>query len=101
MQKDISLLPLVFEAVLRKVVWEFDGRTPEPVFLFKRLLTLVTQMPKIAPHMSGTAIDISVLECATGAEVDCGGPYIEISDRTPMNSPFVRPQESTRRSRNG
>ncbi len=92
MQKGVGLLPFLFDVILRKVVWELDGRTPEPAFLFKRLLTLVAQMPKTAPHMSGAAIDISVLDRATGAEIDRGGPYLEMSERTPMNSPFVSPQ---------
>lgn len=91
MQKDIGLTPSLFDVILRKVVWELGGGTPEPAFLFKRLLTLVAQMPKTAPHMSGAAIDISVLERATGAEVDRGGPYLEMSERTPMDSPFVSP----------
>ena len=88
MQKDVGLMPSLFDAILRKVVWELDGRTPEPAFLFRRMLTLVAQIPKIAPHMSGSAIDLSVLDRTTGAEVDRGGPYLEISERTPMNSPF-------------
>ena len=91
MQKDIGLMPFLFDVILRKVVWELDGRTPEPAFLFRRLLTLVAQMPKTAPHMSGAAIDLSVLDRTTGVEVDRGGPYLEMSERTPMDSPFVSP----------
>ena len=75
MQKDIGLMPSLFDVILRKVIWELGGRTPEPAFLFKRLLTLVAQMPKTATHMAGAAIDISVLERTTGTEVDRGGPY--------------------------
>lgn len=91
MQKDVGLMPSLFDVILRKVVWELGGRTPDPDFLFRRLLTLVAQIPKIAPHMAGAAIDISVLNRTTGAEVDRGGPYIEMSERTPMASPFVSP----------
>jgi len=92
MQKDVGLTPSLFDVILRKVIWELGGRTPEPPFLFKRLLTLVAQMPKTAPHMSGAAIDMSVLDRATGAEIDRGGPYLEMSECTPMNSPFVSRQ---------
>jgi zinc D-Ala-D-Ala dipeptidase len=91
MQKDIGKTPSLFDVILKKVVWELGGQTPDPAFLFKRLLTLVAQMPKTAPHMSGAAIDISVLERSTGEEVDRGGPYLEMTELTPMDSPFVSP----------
>ncbi len=91
-QKGIGLQPLVFDAVLRRVVWELGGQTPDTDFFFKRLLGLVAQIPKIGTHMSGSAIDISVLDLNTGNEIDRGGPYLEMSELTPMNSPFVSPQ---------
>lgn len=97
MQKDNGLRPALFDVILRKVVWELGGRTPEPEFLFKRMLTLVAQIPKTAPHMSGAAIDMSVLDRTTGAEVDRGGPYLEMSELTPMQSPFVSPQAQRNR----
>lgn len=89
MQKFLSRTPQVFDAVLRKVVWELGGRKPGTDFLLKRLLALVAQTPKTGTHMSGSAIDISVLDRATGAEIDRGGPYLEMSELTPMDSPFV------------
>jgi zinc D-Ala-D-Ala dipeptidase len=97
MQKCLGREPFIFDAVLRKVVWELGGRTPDSAFLFKRLLSLAAQMPKTAPHMAGAALDISVLERATGAEVDRGGPYAEMSERSPMESPFVSPQANRNR----
>jgi len=89
MQKYIGRIPWIFDAILRKSIWELEGRTPDPAFLFRRILTLTAQMPKIGTHMSGSAIDISVLDRMTGAEVDRGAPYCEMSERTPMDSPFV------------
>ena len=97
MQKHIGRTHEVFDAVLSKVLWELGGKTPNPAFLFKRLLTLTAQMPKIGTHMSGSAIDISVFEKATGREVPRGGKYIEISERTPMESPFISPAERRNR----
>jgi len=97
MQKGIGLQPQVFDVVLQKVIWELNGRMPEPAFMFKRLLTLAAQIPSTGTHMSGSAIDISVLERNTGAEVDRGGPYLEMSEWTPMNSPFVTPQAQRNR----
>ena len=89
MQKYIGRTPAVFGAILAKVLWELDGKTPDPEFMFKRVMTLTAQMPKIGTHMSGSAIDISVLERETGQEIDRGGPYLEMSELTPMDSPFV------------
>jgi zinc D-Ala-D-Ala dipeptidase len=97
MQKDLGLMPSLFDVILRKIVWELDGRMPEPDFLFKRLLTLVAQLPGNATHMSGAAIDMSVLDRATGEEIDRGKPYLEMSECTPMNSHFVG--EAARRNR--
>jgi len=91
MQKLIGREPFIFDAILRKVTWELGGRIPDPAFLFKRMLTLTAQMPKTAPHMAGAAIDMSVLERTTSKAVDRGGLYIEMSERTPMDSPFVSP----------
>ena len=89
MQKYIGRIPEIFDAILGRVLWELDGQELDPAFLFKRILTLTAQMPKIGTHMSGSAIDISVLERATGQEIDRGGPYLEMSERTPMDSPFI------------
>jgi zinc D-Ala-D-Ala dipeptidase len=89
MQKDVGLTPALFDVILSKVFWELDGRTPDAAFLFKRLLTLAAQAPSTAAHMSGSAIDISVLDRASGEEIDRGGPYLEMSELTPMDSPFV------------
>ena len=95
MQKGLGLADYVFDVVFRKVIWELDGQTPEPDFLFKRLLGLVAQIPKVGTHMSGSAIDVSVLDRDTGEEIDRGKPYLELSELTPMNSPFIS-QEAMR-----
>ncbi len=89
MQKFIGRIPAVFDAILKKVLWECEGRLPDPAFVFKRVMTLSAQMPKIGTHMSGSAIDVSVLDRMTGQEVDRGGPYLEMSEKTPMASPFI------------
>ncbi len=89
MQKYIGRIPVVFDAILKKVLWELEGRTPDPTFMFKRVVTLTAQMPKIGTHMSASAIDISVLDRTSGQEIDRGGPYLEMSELTPMESPFI------------
>lgn len=89
MQKHVGRQPAVFDAILRSVQWELNGARPTPEFFCRRSLTLVALMPKVGTHMSGSAIDISVLRLDDGREVDRGGPYLEMSERTPMLSPFV------------
>ena len=89
-QKYLGLTPKVFAAVLQRVMWELEGKVPSPEFMFRRCSALVATVPKFATHMSGSAIDISVVRLnAPALEVDRGGPYIELSELTPMNSPFV------------
>lgn len=89
MQRDIALQERVFDIVLEKVVWELNGEKPDPDFMFKRMGALTAISPKTGTHMSGSAMDISVLKSDDLEEVDRGGPYIELSELTPMGSPFI------------
>jgi D-alanyl-D-alanine dipeptidase len=97
-QKYLGRTPQVFDAVLRSVMWELGGKVPSAEFMFRRCSAMVATVPKFATHMSGSAIDISVVwrddpEC----EVDRGAPYVEMSALTPMGSPFV--SDSARQNR--
>jgi D-alanyl-D-alanine dipeptidase len=89
MQQGLGVNEGIFSAVLGKVQWECGGEKPPVDLLVRRLGSLVANAPKVGTHMSGSAMDISVLRRDTGAEVDRGGPYPEMSVRTPMASPFV------------
>jgi len=89
MQRDISLQERVFDTILQKVIWETMGEIPDPKLMLRRLTVLTATCPKIGTHMSGSAIDISVLRTADLSEVERGRPYLELSELTPMNSPFV------------
>jgi D-alanyl-D-alanine dipeptidase len=90
MQKYLGREPQVFDAVLQRVMWELGGQTPTPEFMFRRCSALVASVPKVGTHMSGSAIDISVMHLADPQrELDRGAPYLEMSERTPMDSPFV------------
>ena len=92
-QKYLGRTPQVFDAVLRSVMWELGGEVPTPEFMFRRCSALVATVPKFGTHMSGSAIDISVMWRDDPArEVDRGAPYIEMSALTPMDSPFVSAQ---------
>jgi len=97
MQKYIGRAPVVFDAILRTVLWELEGKKPDPEFMFKRILTLTAQIPKTGTHMSGSAIDISVLNRSNCEDIDRGAPYVEFSEKTPMNSPFISTQAKRNR----
>ncbi|THB65072.1 MAG: hypothetical protein D6B27_09245 [Gammaproteobacteria bacterium] len=89
MQKEIALSEKVFKVILDKVVWELEGATPEPEHMLKRITALSATFPRIGTHMSGSAVDISVMDISSGLILDRGGDYIELSEKTPMASPFI------------
>jgi len=79
----------IFDTVLKKVIWELGGAMPSEDLLLRRISVLTATTPKFANHMSGSAVDITVLTCKGRHEVDRGGSYLELSERTPMGSPFI------------
>lgn len=91
MQRDNVRLPGLFAAVLRKTGWECGGRTPPLELVTRRLAALIAATPRAGTHLAGSALDVSVLDRATGHEIDRGFPYLEMSEATPMASPFVSP----------
>jgi D-alanyl-D-alanine dipeptidase len=91
MQKRSALKPVIFDAILRRIRWECGGQLPDAEFVFRRLSALLAYCPKVGTHTSGSAIDISVLDRQTGQEIGRGRPYLETSELTPMESPFVEP----------
>ena len=96
-QRDIALQDNVLGVILKKVIWEVRGAMPDPELVFRRLTALSATRPKIGTHMSGSAIDVSVLRADDRSEVDRGGPYIELSELTPMDSPFISAVAATNR----
>lgn len=93
MQRQLVRRPSVFDNVLKKCLWELGGEIPTPEFVFRRAIVLTANMPKIGTHMSGSAIDISVFRRDGGGEVWRGVPYLEMSERTPMRSPYITAEE--------
>ncbi len=91
-QKHLAMKAEVFDVVLNRLRWELKGRTPSPEEMSRRLSALVAASPKTGPHTSGSALDISVLNRDDGTEIDRGVPYLELSELTPMGSPFIGPQ---------
>ena len=98
MQKDLGQDRAVFDAIFNRVVWERSGHVPTPEQMFRRLSALVATRPKIGTHMSGSALDVSVLRLDNHEEVDRGASYLELSEITPMGSPFVTTQARRNRS---
>lgn len=89
MQGELVRKPVLFDAILEKCIWENFGEIPSVETVFRRAIVLVANIPKIGTHMSGSAIDISVFHRDDGREVWRGNPYLTMSERTPMRSPFV------------
>jgi hypothetical protein len=89
MQRKLGTKASIFRAILAKVVWESGMDDPDPELVLRRQSVLVAAVPKVAGHMSGCAVDISVLSRDTRAPLDRGGPYLEMSELTPMFCPFV------------
>jgi zinc D-Ala-D-Ala dipeptidase len=98
MQRHIALQGNVLDVVLQKVLWETQGKMPTPELVFRRLSGLSATRPKVGTHMSGSAMDVSVLCSRDHAEVERGGPYIELSELTPMASPFVSDEAARNRA---
>lgn len=97
MQKSLAADEKIFESILRSVMWEHEGKRPPIDALFRRVSALVATRPAHATHMSASAMDISVLNRDDGTEVRRGGPYLEMSALTPMDSPFVAENEAQNR----
>ena len=93
MQGQLVRKPEVFDIILQKCIWENGGTIPPVEMVFRRAIVMVANIPKIGTHMSGSAIDISVFHRDDGKEVWRGNSYLEISERTPMRSPFISPQD--------
>lgn len=86
MQRDLALTGGVTEKVASAV------RLAEPDVPFEvmmsRLSVIVQTRPRGAGHMAGAAVDVSV-RGPDGVILDRGGPYITVSEVTPMDSPYV------------
>ncbi len=89
MQRGLGRKSEIVKAVLEKTIWEWGNSNPPVELIFRRLGCLVAMSPKVGTHLSGSAMDISVLWLDTLTEVNRGSLYCEMSECTPMSSPFV------------
>ena len=97
MQKYLARASYTFDIVVERLLWEGNGSLPPVDLVMRRIGALVAAAPKVGTHMSGSAIDISVLDRTTGQEIDRGRPYLEMSELTPMTSPFIAPEAQANR----
>ena len=74
MQQGLGRQESLFRTILEKTRWELGGAEPSDELMLRRLGALIAIAPKVGTHISGSAIDISVLDKATGEEVDRGAP---------------------------
>ena len=61
MQRSNARREEVFHGIVRSVQWECRGAKPPVDLIYRRFGVLIANMPKVGTHMSGSAIDISVL----------------------------------------
>jgi zinc D-Ala-D-Ala dipeptidase len=99
MQRGLTRAPYILDTVARLVVWEAPAPEKQIEVLRRRAAALVANWPRTATHMSASAVDISVVDSETNEYVDRGGPYLELSQLTPMHSPFVSGRAAENRLR--
>lgn len=100
MQRAQSHNPKHFDLVLKMAIWELSGVLPTPEFLLRRMSAVIATRCRVGTHVFGSAIDVSVLDRSTRVEFSRGGrspTYVEISERTPMESPFITDKERENR----
>lgn len=97
MQTALGRAPAVFDRILQSCIRECGGRRPPVELVSRRAMVLVANVPATGTHMAGAAVDISVLRRDDSAEVWRGKPYLEMSEYTPMDSPFVTAEERQNR----
>jgi D-alanyl-D-alanine dipeptidase len=89
MQQGLATDRAVLTRIVDSILVETRGEVPPSDLVFRRVSALVATRAHVATHMSGSALDISVIELDSGEELDRGGPYLEMSGKTPMGSPYI------------
>ena len=97
MQTLLGQKPVVFDMIVGSCRWELGGQTPPLDLIRRRSTCLVANYPNRGTHTMGAAVDISVFRLDDEQEVWRGKPYLEMSEYTPMDSPFVSTEERQNR----
>jgi D-alanyl-D-alanine dipeptidase len=93
MQTRLGRTEAIFDAIVGMCRWECGRDIPPMDLLDRRTTSLIANYPNKGTHTMGAAVDVSVLRRADGSEVWRGKPYLHMSELTPMESPFVTPEE--------
>ncbi len=51
MQRQLVRKPVLFDAILKKCIWENGGEVPSVEMVFRRAIVLIANIPKIGTHM--------------------------------------------------
>lgn len=94
MQRDLALANEVLEGLVAAVRRAEPDADPDAVI--RRLSVVVATRPRGAGHMAGAAVDVTV-HGPDGEPLDRGGPYLGISERMPMSSPFISDEAALNR----
>lgn len=89
MQRHAGFQNSVFNTILKKVIWEHDGATPAPELMYHRLNAFIANSARSCAYITGSAIDISVYQASNLSQLDRGGRYLQISELTFTDSPFI------------
>ena len=98
MQTQLGRRPAVFDMIVRSCRWECGGQPPSLDLIRQRSTCLVANFPNHGTHTMAAAVDVSVFRRDDGCEVWRGMPYLEMSEYTPMDSPFVSTEEQANRA---
>jgi D-alanyl-D-alanine dipeptidase len=91
MQEQLCTSNEVLNRVITTTTWETGGTRPEPELVYRRLVVLCANVYKNGTHLGASAVDVSIIERDTGERLDLGGPYLTLSELTPMDSPHTAP----------
>jgi D-alanyl-D-alanine dipeptidase len=97
MQTALGRAPAIFDRIVQACIRECSGKRPPVELVYRRAMCLVDNVPLTGTHLAGAAVDISVYRRDDGTEVWRGKPYLEMSEYTPMDSPFVTTEERQNR----
>ena len=88
----------VLGRVISATITEAGGQRPDPELVYRRTLVLCANVYKNGTHLGASALDVSLYYREDGEPLDVGGPYLTISEVTPMASPYVTRQQKQNRS---
>jgi len=92
MQTALGRAPAVFDRILQSCIRECGGRRPAVELVSRRAMVWSPTCRSPAPIWRSRGGHLGTRR-ADGAEVWRGKPYLEMSEYTPMNSPFVSAEE--------